>query len=249
MFSQEPHCTYRKSPLADVICQLRYPEILMIAAQSPAAFQEAIRHTFPKYDLSKVPQPGQQEPIVNHRFASLDGKWQVNLTSKFLSLTCSEYHNWEEFAKMLDLPLAAFIKTYAPSCFERVGLRYLNFVSRRDLDLEGVPFRELFQPCYLGILAEDDVNEAGTTRCCVDVELNLPGGCKGKIHAGPGLVRRNGQQDPEIKFVFDQDLSMSSNVPVQYSAGALHTLHAQSFPIFRGAVTDRLHEAMEPIDE
>ncbi len=39
MFSQEPHCTYRKSPLADVICQLRYPEILMIAAQSPAAFQ------------------------------------------------------------------------------------------------------------------------------------------------------------------------------------------------------------------
>ena len=146
MFSQEPHCTYRKSPLADVICQLRYPEILMIAAQSPAAFQEAIRHTFPKYDLSKVPQPGQQEPIVNHRFASLDGKWQVNLTSKFLSLTCSEYHNWEEFAKMLDLPLAAFIKTYAPSCFERVGLRYLNFVSRRDLDLEGVPFRELFQP-------------------------------------------------------------------------------------------------------
>ena len=115
MFSQEPHCTYRKSPLADVICQLRYPEILMIAAQSPAAFQEAVRHTFPKYDLSKVPQPGQQEPVVNHRFASLDGKWQVNLTSKFLSLTCSEYHNWEEFAKMLDLPLAAFIKTYAPS--------------------------------------------------------------------------------------------------------------------------------------
>ena len=203
MFSQEPHCTYRKSPLADVICQLRYPEILMIAAQSPAAFQEAVRHTFPKYDLSKVPQPGQQEPIVNHRFASLDGKWQVNLTSKFLSLTCSEYHNWEEFAKMLDLPLAAFIKTYAPSCFERVGLRYLNFVSRRDLGLDGVSFRELFQPCYLGILAEDDVNEASTTRCCVDVELNLPGGCKGKIHAGPGLVRRNGQQDLEIKFVFD----------------------------------------------
>ena len=49
--------------------------------------------------------------------------------------------------------------------------------------------------------------------------------------------------------MFDQDLSMSGNVPVQYSAGALHTLHAQSFPIFRGAVTDRLHEAMEPIDE
>ena len=44
MFSQEPHCTYRKSPLADVICQLRYPEILMNAGQSPAAFQEVEEH-------------------------------------------------------------------------------------------------------------------------------------------------------------------------------------------------------------
>ena len=83
---------------------------------------------------------------MNHRFASLDGKWQVNLTSKFLSLTCSGIIIGKNLQKCWTCPWRPFIQTYAPSCFERVGLRYLNFVSRRDLDLEGVPFRELFSP-------------------------------------------------------------------------------------------------------
>ena len=43
MFSNEPRCIYRKNQLAEVICQLRFPEILKISAEAPVAFQEAIR--------------------------------------------------------------------------------------------------------------------------------------------------------------------------------------------------------------
>ena len=76
--------------------------------------------------------------------------------------------------------------------------------------------------------------------------MAIRGGCKAKIHAGPGLVKRNGQQDPEVKFIFDQDLFLPGKLPVNLSAGALQTLHSQAYAIFRGAITDDLHEAMQP---
>jgi hypothetical protein len=36
MISQEPRRIYRKNPLAEVICQLRFPEILSIETELPA---------------------------------------------------------------------------------------------------------------------------------------------------------------------------------------------------------------------
>lgn len=246
MISHEPRCIYDTNPLAEVICQLRFPEILSIQANIPADFQEAIRQIFPKYTVRKEQLPNQNPPSNNYQFSTADSLWRVNLTSRFISLACSKYTCWEDFAKMLDKPLAAFIQIYKPAYFERVGLRYVNFISRRQLNLEGVPFKDLMEPCYLGILAEEDIAETATARCSVDVETSLRGGCRVKIHAGPGKVNRGGKVDPEVKFVFDQDLYMPGNVPVNVSAGALQTLHSQSYGIFRGAITNMLHNAMGP---
>lgn len=258
MFSNESRCIYGKNPLADVICQLRFPEILSIGASLPVAFQEAIRADFPQYAARKeapapklVGTPGNmrlenQPETINYQFTSADGVWRVNLTSKFVSLACNRYTCWEDFAQKLDKPLAAFIQIYKPAYFERVGLRYVNFISRKALNLEGVPYAELIAPCYLGPLAEEDVAESAASRCSVDTEMNIRGGCRLKLHAGPGLVKRNGQTDNEVKFIFDQDLYMTGKLAVNLSAGALQTLHAQAYPIFRGAVTDMLHSAMEP---
>ena len=260
MFSTENHCHYRSNQIAEVICQLRFPEILSISTIAPAAFQDAIRDEFPQFirrqdlpapkitgmpgHLSLENQPG----VINYQFSSADGTWRVNLTSRFISLTCSRYSSWEDFAMKLDKPLAAFIQIYKPAYFERIGLRYLNFISRYELGLEGVPFSQLIAPCYLGPLMEEDVQEANSTRCNIDAELNIRGGCRLKVHAGPGFVKKNGKSDQEVKFIFDQDLFMPGQVPVNLSAGALQTLHAQAWSIFRGAITDQLHNAMDPID-
>ena len=143
--------------------------------------------------------------------------------------------------------MAAFIQIYKPAYFERVGLRYINFISRKALELESIPFRELIAPAYLGLLGEDDVTEAGIGRCGVDAELPIRSGCRIKLHAGPGIIRGRNQQDTEIKFVLDLDLFMPGKVPVNYAAGALHTLHSQTWPIFRGAITETLHNAFEPM--
>ena len=260
MFSTRDRCHYRSNQIAEVICQLRFPEILSISTIAPAAFQDAIRDEFPQFirrqdlpapkitgmpgHLSLENQPG----VINYQFSSADGTWRVNLTSRFISLTCNRYSSWEDFAKKLDKPLAAFIQIYKPAYFERIGLRYLNFISRYELGLEGVPFSQLISPCYLGPLMEEDVQEANSTRCNVDAELNIRGGCRLKVHAGPGFVKKNGKSDQEVKFIFDQDLFMPGQIPVNLSAGALQTLHAQAWSIFRGAITDQLHNAMDPID-
>lgn len=258
MFSHEPRCHYRKPQLAEVICQLRFPEILAINAKDPVEFQEAIRGSFPQFSRRQeigAPRitgaPGNmtvQTPpaVTNFQFSSADGTWRINLTSRFLSLTCTNYHSWEEFAARLDQPLAAFIQLYQPAYFERVGLRYLNFISRQTLALEDVPFCQLIQPCYLGLLQEEDVAEAAVSRSGVDSELALRGGCRVKLHAGPGLVKRGSMEDKEVKFIFDQDLFLPGQLPLNLSTGALQTLHAQADAIFRGAITSTLHTAMEP---
>lgn len=258
MFSIEDRCQYRNNQLADVICQLRFPEILTINANAPAAFQEEIRADYPQYTAkSETPAPKitgvpgslrleNQPSTINYQFTSADGVWRVNLTSRFISLACARYANWENFARRLDVPLAAFIKIYKPAYFERIGLRYMNFFSREQLNMNGTPFADMIQPAYLGILGDDEVTEQASSRSSVDAELAIRGGCRVKIHAGPGIVKQNGQTDKEIKFILDQDLFMPGSVPVNYAAGALETLHSQAYPIFRGAITEMLHNAMEP---
>lgn len=259
MFSTEPRVIYRKNQLGEVICQLRFPEILAIAAKPPVDFQEAIREDYPRYasrmeapapKLTGVPgnlQLQNQPAAINHQFVSADGVWRVNLTSKFVSLSCSRYTGWEAFAAKLDKPLAAFIQIYKPAYFERIGMRYVNFFSRRDLGLEETPYRELIAEKYLGVMADEQVAEQTVGRCGVDAELSLRGGCRVKLHAGPGQVHRAGKSDGEVKFIFDQDLYMPGKIAPNLSAPALQTLHAHAWSIFRDAITDELHDAMEPI--
>lgn len=82
----------------------------------------------------------------------------------------------------------------------------------------------------------------------MDVEIALRGGCRAKIHAGPGMVKRAGQEEKEVRFILDNDLFMSGNVPINLSAGAMQTLHQQAGSLFLGAVTQRLYDALEPLE-
>lgn len=251
-------CIYQNNQLADVICQLRFPVILRIGAEPPAAFQEAIRNTYPLYSVKEEAQPAKLSgspgnfrvengsTVKNYQFTSADGIWRINLSVNFISLACTRYPRWEEFAARLDQPLAAFIQIYQPAFFSRLGLRYMNFISRTALGLEGTPYCDLFRPAYLGVLGDGIIPENTAIRSTVDAEYQMQDGCHVRLHAGPGMVTQNGQKDQEAKFIFDQDLFITENVPVQQVASKIQMLHSHAFPIFRNAITDLLHNAMQP---
>ncbi len=260
MFNDCERCLYQKNQLLEVICQLRFPTILSISAREPAEFQEAIRQDFPQYKRLQektapkmVGTPGnmhleQPQLITNYQFLSADNRWRVNLTNSFIALATQSYTRWEDFAAQLDKVLAWFIPVYKPNYFERVGLRFINVISRKDLSLEGVPFRELIQPGYLGLLAEEDTQEQAFARSGQDVEMALPGGCRVKLHAGPGMLQKGKEKDEEVKFILDNDVFMGGKLPMEQCAPALQTIHIHADRIFQGAITRQLHEAMEPAD-
>lgn len=117
------------------------------------------------------------------------------------------------------------------------------------LGLEDADWADLFAPAYTGALQESDVQEDACTLCSCDLQMKLDSSCQAKIHAGPGRIKNNAPgaaQDPEVKFIFDMDLSMGGNVPCTLAAGALETLHAHSTRLFEGAITDQLRTAMDP---
>ena len=258
LLSDRPRSHYDRAPVHEVICQLRFPPILSINQHEPADFQDEIRDAFPQYarqedipapKLSGLGTPNVQvqsmPPVTNYHFLSIDGTWKINLTRDFIALSTLRYPGWEEFARHLDRPLAAFIRLYGPAYFQRVGLRYRNIISRKRLGLEDSAWKELFAPAYAGPLGEDDVAEERVKQYGCDLTLQLDSSCQAKVHAGPGVIKTGGgQQDPEIKFLLDLDLFMSGNTACTLAAAALETLHAHADRVFEGAITDTLRDAM-----
>ena len=261
LFSDHPRTHYRAAPAHEVICQLRFPPILTINTAEPADFQEAIRAEFPQYARRQdaappritlggpAPKVEQQPPVTNHHFLSADNRWKLNVTRDFIALSTLTYPGWEAFARQLDKPLAAFIRLYKPAYFQRVGLRYVNLISRARLGLEDRPWTELIAPAYTGPLSQEDVEEDRFLSCGCDLVVKLDSSCQAKIHAGTGRIKNNApgaQQDPEVKFIFDMDLFMAGNTPCTLAAPALETLHGHAGRLFEGALTDTLRTAMDP---
>lgn len=251
---------YARPPLVEVICQLRFPTILSIGAKEPAEFQEAIRGEYPRYAARQeqpapkvvgagTPNPTvqQQPPVTNYHFVSQDGRWKVNLTNNFIALSTVGYRQWEDFAQRLDVILAQFIRIYQPAFFERIGLRYLNAFSRKAVGMEDLLWDDLIQSAYLGILGEPDVEESTVSKCSVDVNMALGGGCHLKLHAGPGMLKKGPQEvQSESRFILDGDFSAVGNLPADQIPSRLETLHGWAVRLFQGAITRELHDAMGP---
>lgn len=254
LFSHRPRTHYGKTALHEVICQVRFPVILSINANAPADFQETIRAVFPQYMARQetVPAKGPQgnpTQIVNHHFISADNRWKVNLTQGFISLSTLHYTSWEEFARQLDKVLAEFIRIYNPAYFERVGLRYVNIISRKRLEPEDCSWTELISPAYCGPMLQEDVREDMFASCMQDFAVKPDSSCVARIRSGPSRVKNsapNAPQDPEMKFMLDLDLSMGGQLSCTLAAGALETLHSHAGRLFEGAITDTLRKAMDP---
>ena len=258
MFSNEERMIYARRQLVEVICQLRFPEILSIDASEPAVFQDRIRREYPQYEkkIEQLPpqmvngKPVPQGTVNNYQFVSAEGQWKISLTKGFIALSTYGYTRWGEFAQRLDRILAVFIETYHPSWFTRVGLRYVNAFRREALGLDGMIWKELITPGFLGLMGEEDAQETAFLKHELSATFQVPGGAKANVKSGPGLLRkvnnRTRETTEEKVFMLDLDLFMDSKIELGQAVPALNIVHENAGSLFRAALTDTLSDAMEP---
>lgn len=261
LFPSERRVVYRKNPLVEVVCQVRFPTILRIDAEIPVAFQEAIKATFPDYtpmveqahNVELTDAEGQASTHisyttnVNHAFVSADKRWRVNLTSGFIALSTLNYGRWEEFRDTFVGPLEALIRIYEPPYFGRIGLRYTDAIDRVALGLGSYMWSELVKPEMLGMLAsvifpEEDVRQAMQVS-----ELALDDDRTMVINVGIGNVE--GDSRPCLIIDTDTFAACSCEATVSNVVTILEGLHEPVSDCFQWAIQPVLRDALGPDTE
>lgn len=253
LFPPTTRVVYAHAPLVHVIAQVRFPSLLRIESEPPAAFQEAIRAAFPLLERSApslspnltpeiLKQLGVIVPGVAYQFLTEDRKTTLSLAPDALSLSTSAYTRWEDFRHQLSAPLEALISIYQPSFFTRIGLRYIDVIDRRPLGLEATPWSQLLRPELLGeaALPQFEQNLEDVKRV-VRVRRNDGRGSVLLQH-GFGIV----QSQPNDTYAIDFDIYLDEKTECRRAQSTLDQFNDRARRAFRWAISDRLHDALEP---
>jgi uncharacterized protein (TIGR04255 family) len=250
-FPEAARTIYRRNPLVEVICQLRFPTILRVDAErEPAAqFQEAIRATFPLYEeiVPEVPLPRQLQQLlkiqggqIERHFSSADQFWMASLTRDFIALSCRRYRQWEEFQQQFAMTREAVEHVYAPSFYSRVGLRYKNVIRRSRFNLQDVPWSELLQPHVAAEFSSAQV-VGDISKAAHDVSFRLQQ-FDGEVQVRHGVIDSDGEQS----YLIDGDFFTNQRTELNNVGEILNYFNEQTRRLFHWSITPRLHDAMEP---
>lgn len=251
-------CKYQKNPLIEVRCQFSFPTILTIEADEPAAFQELIRANFPNYRMGiaqerqidlNISEENIQPTLTKtvdkkiYLFVSDDGKWKITLSSNSISIATLNYVKWEDFLARLEEPLNSFVETYKPTYFTRIGLRYIDVFDKKKFGLEEVKWKDLIKPHLLGCLGYEHVDEETITSNVVQFDISF-NDIKVKVKTGLGNLKG----DTDTNFIEDCSYYIERKIDVTEYQHVCDLLHDKSVEFFKDSITDRLHDAMKPVE-
>ncbi len=257
-FPETERVIYQVNPLDEVICQLRFPPILKIDAEPPAAFQERIRADYPEYEVkSPVKLPNGIPPAIaqlvsaellfgsarNHEFRSKDQNWTITLTRDFLALTCKKYERWEAFRERLKAAFDALTAEYRPGYFLRLGLRYRDVIQPSKVGLVGESWSDLIRPEICGIAGHRDT---------IDDIISMQNQAVVRLPNDIGSVLVNTyltieERANESVFVIDSDFFTDAQTENDHVFPKLDAFKLQATHFFRWCITDRLHAAFQPL--
>ena len=253
LFPPSPRVVYQKAPLIQVICQLRFPQLLAIETTPPAEFQERIRPLFPFLEkvetLPKDLPPdvrqffsGQIAP-PHYRFVAEDRKSFVALLPDSLSLSTSNYTRWEDFRQALGHPLGALRDIYKPNFFTRIGLRYQDAIQKEILDLRDNSWSALLRSELLGELAIPEFEERLEDVANRALRLSLP-----SLNASILMQHGLGRIEPSksIAYMIDFDFFTEQRRELSDAESTLDDFNRLAGRAFRWCITDILHNALEP---
>ncbi len=258
-FKESARVIYSNNPLAEVICQFKFPPILRIGAGDIAGFQDKIREEYPLYEakdptfelvnfpkeLSELfgkfsfPKP---MGITNHRFLTKDKKQVVSLSQEFIAVSDTDYRQWESFKQAIEKGEAALTQEFKPAFYSRIGLRYRDLIIPENLHLEDKEWSDLLQSHIAGELADESVRDNISeirTRAIIQLP-EVPGAHVTLVH---GLIREPGKPDG---YMIDADFSLEKEEGIDGTLSILDEFNGLAGRLFHWAISDALHKAMEP---
>lgn len=215
---------FTKSPLAEVVVEIRYPVNLSIDCRKDE-FYKIIRNEFP---VVQLPDPISMEPHLSQpiSFISLDGKKNLKAGATrfaFLTRTYLDYKNFEQ--EIIPL-LSSFTNLYEISNVEKLGLRYINHIetsrSQRGVDYQNILEVQFVLPTSV------HKNSLSNFRCAFVANIN-DGNIRTTI--GTGQTNSEGQPKKDI-LVLDNDVSIIGNIPSNTLPKVLSRAHDEVETIF-----------------
>jgi uncharacterized protein (TIGR04255 family) len=256
MFPHIQRVFYRKAPLKQVTCQVRFPTILRIDTL-PSEFQEKIRQQFPLLEQGTKLLGPQQLPVPimqaiqlqmgvpSWRFLTEDRLSTISLSNSTLVLSTTSYTKWEDFMNKWRPVYGALVECYLPSYLTSVSLRYQDFINRQQLGLNGIPWSELIRNDLLGEAAIQIFEKyieglARVIRVRVPPHDDL-------VVLQHGIAARQ----PDVNtlgYTIDLDFGNTSKTEVNDAEFKLNRLHRNVGNAFRWCITDKLHKALDPVE-
>lgn len=247
---------YKRNPLVEVVCQLRFPPILKIAHQEPVEFQDTIRFKYPLFETTRAQLPSEISQVVQqlglplqsdvaYNFKSEDQRWNLSLTKDFIALTTSSYERYEQFKQRLEEALEIFENVYKPSFYTRVGLRYQDLIIRSKLGIEDRSWSELIAKHIASELHEPNFSSSIQTivkNLVLRTEI-------GQINLNHGLVNVKEAQggSDEVAYLLDTDFYTEQKIESNRDVwNVLNQFNHSARRLFRWSITDTLHNAMQP---
>lgn len=242
---------YGRNPLNEVICQVRFPTILRIESEPPSDFQEKIRHRFPGFERAKNPLEGKVPAEIlkamggpltatSYGFENEEHNTKITLAAEAMAVVTSAYVTWDKFKEDVGLALQSLADVYAPSFYSRVGLRYQNLLKRSSIDPKA-KWADLVRAELAGELTIQEWASAvkgvhKTIQCQMD--------------DGDGFTLQHGLADvegtEETVYLMDFDYFHETKTEIADVDVVLDRLHGHSGNAFRWAISEALHQAMEP---
>ncbi len=242
---------FANNPLFEVVWQASFPTILRVETEIPAAFQDAVRQVFPRFERQMPPNmphlPDEVAealagslPRPTHIFEDDQEENQIVLTSESIAVVCTNYVEWERLKSQILMALNTLIDVYRPAYFDRIGLRYRNLIKRSKIGLDNEPWSELLNPAVAGELTQPGWAKS-VSGIQKSITIDWPE-TEDVVRFQHGLVTAG---DPEISYILDFDYIANKRTEVEDVDRVTERLHGYSGSAFQWAIADKLKLALD----
>lgn len=247
-FPHQDDVPLERAPVAEVVCQVRFPPILRILREEPSDFQEQVRGRFPELEIEqslvvRLPnggaEPLQPEPQPKiYRFHAADKHADLALSVNFYALSTTRYTHWSNFLDDLLLAHAAVQTAYQPAYASRIGLRYIDrFTLANTGYAEPAEMRGLFRPELVAPLSGETWAHTAdyfSQQSFQDAEARLT------LRFGYRL------EASEPTFILDFDYYQEGQLPFTDLADRCHRYHAIIYNAFRWCLLPHALKIFQP---